>query len=215
MAAGAVEREHELPAQPLTPGMLGAERLELADQVRGAPGRDVGVDPSGREPVILEAGDLRGRERLASHVREGGAAPDRERAPQRLVRRHGVVPRELCLPSPQQLLEAVGVELALLEPERVAAGLGDEHVVSQRLAQARRDDLDGVLGVRRRLARPQLVHDAVDRDDRAAVAAAAAPVARAAVRAGRRQAGREAPATSTGPRIRNSMRHGDSGVKAT
>src|SRR5262249_1667149 len=41
----AVEREHELAAGPLTVWVLGDQRLELADQLRVAAERDVGLDP--------------------------------------------------------------------------------------------------------------------------------------------------------------------------
>ena len=57
------------------------ERVELADHLAMAAGREVGVDRQlGRaQPQLLEAADLGGGERLVGDVGERLAAPQRER----------------------------------------------------------------------------------------------------------------------------------------
>ena len=61
LAARAVEREHLLAAQPLAQRVLGDERLELGDERRVPPERELGVDPllERREPQLLEPLDRR------------------------------------------------------------------------------------------------------------------------------------------------------------
>ena len=44
LASRAVEREHQLAAQPLAQRVLGDQRLELADQLSVAAERELGVD---------------------------------------------------------------------------------------------------------------------------------------------------------------------------
>ena len=84
LAAGVVEREHQLRAEPLAQRMAGDLRLELADQLGAAAQREIGLDPvlERRQPLLLEPRDLRLRERLVGHVGQRRAAPDRERLPQ-------------------------------------------------------------------------------------------------------------------------------------
>ena len=79
-------------------------------------------------------------------------------------------PRASSLGPPSEaLLEAVGVERVGREPQPVAATFGDDQVLAQHGAEARRNDVDGVPRVLRTLTLPQLVYDAVEMD-RGAVA---------------------------------------------
>ena len=84
LAVRAVEREHELAAQPLAQRMPRDERLELADELGVAAEREIGLDPlfERRELQLVEARDLRLCERLVGEVgkRRGRA---RGRAPAR------------------------------------------------------------------------------------------------------------------------------------
>ncbi len=79
LPAGAVEREHQLRARPLAQGLRRDERLELRDELRMAPEREIGVDPllERDRAELLEPGDLGLRERLVEEVRR---APGRARA---------------------------------------------------------------------------------------------------------------------------------------
>ena len=66
LAAGAVEREHELRPQPLAQRLAAGQRLELAGQVAVAAQRQLGVDPvlEADAPTLLQVRRLRGGERL-------------------------------------------------------------------------------------------------------------------------------------------------------
>ena len=81
LPAGAVEREHQLPAQSLPQRMLADERLELADELGVAATLEIGVEPrlERDEPELLQPCDLGLRPALVREVGEGGAAPERER----------------------------------------------------------------------------------------------------------------------------------------
>ncbi len=102
LPAGAVEREHELRARPLAEWLRGDERLELGDELRVAPEREVGLDPllerDGAQ--LLEPGDLGLRERLVEEVGERRAAPERERRRAARPRRQsGSPPSSAARPS--------------------------------------------------------------------------------------------------------------------
>ena len=80
LPAGAVEGEHELPARPLAQRLLRDERLQLRDELVVSPQLEVGLDALllGREPQLLEAGDLGLREVLVPELGERRAAPERQ-----------------------------------------------------------------------------------------------------------------------------------------
>ena len=77
LAAGAVEGEHELGAQPLAERMRADERLELADYLRVSSDRKLrlGTLLDEREVELLEPRDLLPRERLVAELRQRLAAP--------------------------------------------------------------------------------------------------------------------------------------------
>ena len=81
LARRAVQREHQLAAQPLAQRVLGDQRLELADELRVPAGGEVGVDAllERREPQLLQPRALGLRERLVGEVGERRPAPQRER----------------------------------------------------------------------------------------------------------------------------------------
>ena len=87
LPARAVEREHQLPAQPLAQRVLRDERLELATSSRACAEREVRVDALLQrvQAQLLEPLDLALRERLVREVGERRAAPER-RAPRAAVR---------------------------------------------------------------------------------------------------------------------------------
>jgi hypothetical protein len=81
LASRAVERQHHLATELLAEGLLGNERLELADQLGVATALEVGVDSlfEGRQPQLLEPSDLTLRERLEREVRQRRASPEPKR----------------------------------------------------------------------------------------------------------------------------------------
>ena len=114
LAARAVEREHQLPAQPLTQREPLDERLELGDELRALAELEVGVDPllERLEPQLLEPADLALGERLEGEVGERRATPER----QRLAKLRGSLgrvraPRLGDEPLEPAEVEAVGVDL--------------------------------------------------------------------------------------------------------
>ena len=85
LAARTIEREHELTSDALAVRMPADELLELSDELRMAAECEIGVDPvlGRRQAELVETGDLVLCERLAGHVCERRASPERERIPQR------------------------------------------------------------------------------------------------------------------------------------
>src|SRR5690242_21912602 len=72
------------------------------------------------ELELLEAADLRLREILVSELRQGRPPPERVRLAELLGRRTGVSARERAPRLAEELLEAVGIDLAGLHLQDVA-----------------------------------------------------------------------------------------------
>ena len=55
LSPGPIQRQHQLPAQPLAVGVLSHQLLELTDQQLGAPELELGRDPllKGDDPQLL------------------------------------------------------------------------------------------------------------------------------------------------------------------
>ena len=99
----AVEREHQLAAQPLSEHVLGDERLEFRHKLVMAAERQVGVDAvlERREPQLLQPRDLALRLRLAAEIGQRLAVPQRERIAQQRRPLARIVP--LARPGDQRL----------------------------------------------------------------------------------------------------------------
>src|SRR5262249_12541473 len=125
LAARAVERQHELSAQPLPQRMLGYEGLELADQVRMAGQRKVGFDSllEDGQPQVLESGDLTLRERLVRDVGEGRSTPQRERRPKNARGLGSASLGQRSSPLGQKLLEARRIDFIPCEHQQIARRL--------------------------------------------------------------------------------------------
>ena len=106
------------------------QRLELADHLRVAAERELGLDQLlvRSHPLVLQARDLALGERLVGEVVERRAAPERERRVQRRDRPLGAARGELAPPLRQPALEPVRVELLGLDPQLVAVLARDHHV---------------------------------------------------------------------------------------
>ena len=131
LAPAAVQREHALGVQPLAQRVLGDERVELADHLGVPAGVEVRVDRQlGRaQPQLVEPADLGGRERLVGDVGQRLAAPQRERLP--------------GAPVVEQPLEPRRVDVAVGQPQLVAAPVGDDlrAVAVEQPAQVRHVEL--------------------------------------------------------------------------
>ena len=113
LAAGAVERAHQLRTEPLAQRVLADERFQLADEAGMAPELEVGVEAELErpEPLLLECRDLPLREGLVGQVGEGRPAPERERLAKLLRRSPRLARRERLRSVRDERGEPVGVEL--------------------------------------------------------------------------------------------------------
>ncbi len=197
LPAGAVEREHLLPPEPLAERLCGDEPLELPDQL-GVPAQgQIGLDPllERVQAQLLEPGDLALDELLVAEVGERRAAPQPQRVAQARGRELGVAVGERAPPVGEQALEPERVQLVRLQTQHVAGRARREQlaVAVQRLAQLRHPDADGRLAAQRLVGAPELVEQPLLRHDlvragAAAPRAARAASGRAAARCGRRRA---------------------------
>ena len=163
----AIQREHELPARTLAQGVLAHEPLELADHLRVVSECEVGVDPvlERGEPQVLEAGDGGLGEGLEREVAERRTAPQRQRASQPRGPGLGVARGQGAATLRRQELETVKVDLLGRGLQAVTRPLRHDHPgVADRFAELRHVHLDAVRRRPWRLAAPELVDQAVDRD---------------------------------------------------
>ena len=123
LAPAAVQREHELLAEPLAGRMRCDEGLQLAERGPVAAEREVGGDARLEpfQPELLEPPDLGLREVLERHLGKRRAAPQRERGAQRARRGGRVAGVELRAALGQPVLEDLRVQLARRDRERVPA----------------------------------------------------------------------------------------------
>ena len=134
LAARAVQREHQLAAQPLAQRVLGDERLELADELGVPPQREVGVDPGLQrgEAQLVQPRDRRPRAN-GSSARSASGGPRHSASASRRARRRARPAASAARPR-DELLEAVEVELARLDAQQVARAA---RVTSRPSARAR------------------------------------------------------------------------------
>ena len=158
LAVAAIQREHLLAAQALAQGLLGDELGELVNQDGVAAEREVGVDAVlGRaQPAVVEPRRGRRDRFLVREVRQGGAAPERERVAQQRGGRRCVAVGQRCPPARREDLELGGVDRA--REQRVAVPAGDELVLAERLAQRGHEVVQAARGAGRGVFAPQEVH---------------------------------------------------------
>ena len=117
LTPGAVEREHQLPAQTLPQRVLGDERAQLADEVDGLPAGEPGRQPllDRLQAQLLQALDLALRELVEAMIGQRRPTPQRERRLE--IGRAAVGARAL-----QQRLEAPAVDGVAIDLQRVPGG---------------------------------------------------------------------------------------------
>ena len=125
-------------------------------------GIDSLLDDDGSQ--LLEARDLRLRERLVDEVRERRPAPERERLAQGDLGRGCFAGLERSPPLLRQAREAVHIHMLWIELEDVAGRAGGDDR-AERLTELRDVDLDRVRGRLRRIAGPERLDEPVDGDD--------------------------------------------------
>ena len=158
LAPAAIEREHEVGGEPLAQRVVIDELLELADDLGMAAGFEVRFDAQleRRDPLLVQARDLGGGEGLGRELGERLAAPQCQRHAQDRGGLLGLAVGHRPAGLLDELLEALGVELAIAHAQRVA-GLGrrEDVRIAERLAQARDVHLDRLHGAARRVLAPQ------------------------------------------------------------
>ena len=163
LPAAAIQRQHQVRPQPLSQGMLGHQRPQLADQVSVAPAGELGAHPllDRLDAQLLEAVDLALCELVEAMVGQRGPTPEPESRFKVGSRRR----RVLGARSREQVLEAMRVDGVGLHRERIAGGAAvDRGGVTEPVAQAGHLLLQGLHTVARRVARPHGIDQLVDRD---------------------------------------------------
>ena len=129
--------------------------------------REVGLDPilDCRETKLLESRDLALRKRLVDEVGQGGAAPERERFPERTGSRLGIAACERIAALLDQALEQAHVDLVGLCAEEVTGAAGEQHTGPKQLAQLGDVVLHDLRSGVGRLVAPELVDQLLARDD--------------------------------------------------
>ena len=171
LTAGAVQREHQLPAHAFTKRLGGDERLELGDELLVPSERQVRVDPvfERGEPELREPSGLAQRERLVDELGERRAVPEAERLAQARCSSQLLAARERRAGLTDEALEASEVELLRRQLRHVALRVGaNGRVGAERLAQLRDVHLHGLGGRLGRLA-PGAFDEPVAADDLAGV----------------------------------------------
>ncbi len=114
LAAGPIERQHQLATKALAEWIFEDERLELADQLAFTPEGEIRLDPQlgGGEMQLLQSPDRRLCEGVVRELGQRRAAPQRECLAERLRSL-----RRLCRGClGHQLLEPVEVKCVWTEP---------------------------------------------------------------------------------------------------
>ena len=182
--------------------MLGNELLELRHELRVAAEPEIGLDPllDGGEAQLLQAKPLTPGERMAFELGERRALPHIEG----LAETAGGCSRFQAPRLGDEILEPLQVELAWFDVERISRATRLDPVTAQELAQLRDVHLEGCARGVGRLPAPQLVDQALAGHDSFACSRSSASTARCWVPPSFRS--RPSSSTSSGPRIRNSMR---------
>ena len=175
LAAGAVERDHQLAAQALVERMLAHETFELGHELGAAAELELCIEALLRDgqAELAQALDDRPRERLECEIGERLTPPDAERLPVEADGRRGVAGRERrsrCLRSP---FEDRQVEPLRRHQDAIAGrpgldertGLARRTIRLQQGSQLRDLPVHLGHGGDRRLLAVQLVREAVDRHD--------------------------------------------------
>ena len=166
LAPAPVQRQHQLPQQPLTVGVHGDERLELADHIAVVAEHQVGLDPvlQRGQARVLQARDLALSERLIREIGKRLAAPQPQRRLQQLPGARSVTVGERATSVGGHRLETLGVDLPRRRRKQVPAAAREQHLVAQRLAQMRHIPLQRFRCRRRRSLAPQLIDQPIARD---------------------------------------------------
>ena len=168
LAAGPVQREHQLAAQLLTERMCGRERAEPDDPIRVAPERELGLDVllERRQPELFEPADLGLCERFVGDILECLSAPLVHRGGERGRRSGEVSVSGQPAPARGVAFEAREIERVRCHLEAISPGRGLERVapVAERAAQPRHLHLQALRRLAPGLVGVQVVDETICRD---------------------------------------------------
>ena len=166
LPAGLVEGDHELPPGPLAERMLGDELPELADDVRSATLRELGVDPTlGRRCAqLLEPGGFRPCELVVGELLQRRPSVEREGTDERFRSMCVLATLEQAGTDANEPGGTLAVELAFVDDEPVPPADGQDAVAAERLPQAGDLDLERLRGVLGQLVAPDLFDQPVGGD---------------------------------------------------
>ena len=168
LPAAAVQREHQLRAEPLPQRVARDQRAQLRDQLGVTTEREVGVDAQLErlEPLLLERLDGGDGELLVGEVGERAAPPLAERCAQRPGGLPRAAGRQVVAALRAQRLEARDVGAPRGRAHAIAGRDGlDDGVRLEQPAQARDVLLQRGARVGGRVVAPQLVDQRVRRHD--------------------------------------------------
>ncbi len=138
LPAAAVQREHQLPPEPLAQRVVPRQREQLRHQVRVVAQRELHVDPllvHGHQQ-LGQPWRVLGVERLRRHVRQHRPAPQLQRLGKRFPGRDQVVRRRSRPSASSRVREPVHVHGQRVDPHSVAVGGGlDQRRITQRCPQ--------------------------------------------------------------------------------
>jgi hypothetical protein len=132
--------------------------------------REVAVDPvqQRRQPQLVELRHLVAPARLELETGQRRATPERERSAETLGCGLELTLRGTFARACNEQLHAVGIELVRRHLQAVAAGRGRDRIsagAAERLANFREVDVDRLVRSRRRRFPPQIVDQALARDE--------------------------------------------------
>ena len=172
-APRAIQREHQLSAQPFAQRVAPHQRVELWHELGVTPQREVDLDPrlERPKPGVVELACYRRGKGLVLEVGERPASPEAEPLAHRFGSLLGFTLLEQSPAFGDQELETAQVELVILDEEHVARRLRDEQlrvaavVGLEQLAQPGHVRLQRRLGICGRRLAPELLDEPVARDD--------------------------------------------------
>ena len=164
LAAAAVERQHQLPPQPLAEGVVRERRTERRRQLPMLAEREPDLE------VLLERVDVQRLEpaclgaepRRAGQTLQRRPAPEGQRRRDRVRRGRDVAVAQRGARLREQLLEPHRIHARVLE--RVPVGRADDRLLSERGAKAGDVMMERVPRSGRELLAPQAVDERVDVD---------------------------------------------------
>ena len=167
LSPGAIKRDHQRAEETLSQRMLSHEPLELGDQRRSSAERELRFDPrlQNAQPQLVESLGLGADRWVVEHVAPRRSAPQRERLAQRAGGGVMVAGLRCAAGGRRQLFEPIGVKLARLHTEQVAAGLAQQPVMAEQLPQPIKVGVQRIAGARWRPLPPQRIDQLIAGSD--------------------------------------------------